>query len=81
MSMGVLLYTDVPYICSLECVSFSSFRVVANLRRCLHYHISDNISTEDGHAQHVLVKGTRWMPDLLRTIFFRFRRCPVTFAQ
>ena len=29
--------------------------MVANLRRCLHYHISDHISTEGGHAEHVLV--------------------------
>ena len=62
--------------------SFSSLvRVVANLRRCLHYHISDHISTEGGHAEHVLVTGTRWMPHLLTNKFLRFRRCPVTFAQ
>ena len=24
---------------------------------------SDHISTDGGHAEHVLVTGTRWMPD------------------
>ena len=42
---------------------------------------SDHISTEGGHAEHVLVTGTRWMPHLLINKFLRFRRCPVTFAQ
>ena len=35
--------------------------MVANLRRCLHYHISDHISTEGGHAEHVLVTRTNKM--------------------
>ena len=37
---------------------------------------SDHISTEGGHAEHVLVTGTIWMPDQLTTIIWDFVDVP-----
>ena len=61
--------------------------MVANLRRCLHYHIirkvstnvySDHISTEGGHAEHVLVTRISNKMDDSSTDkqIFEFSKCP-----
>ena len=52
--------------------------MVANLRRCLHYHISDHISTEGGHAEHVLVTRISNKMDTSSTDkqIFEFSKCP-----
>ena len=58
--------------------SSSLVRVVANLRRCLHYHISDHISTEGGHAEHVLVTRISNKMDTSSTDkqIFECSKCP-----
>ena len=62
-------------------VSFRFIALMPHFARRVLYNYNDHIFTEGGHAEHVLITGTRWMPDLLTNNLLRFRRCPVTFAQ